>query len=67
MTQYTLTAAQIVAYGCRLKQEDRSTGTVEKYLRDVRGFFAWLDGTPVTQEKVGSVKDFSQIGLQALE
>ena len=52
MTQYILTAAHIAAYGHFLRQEDRSTGTVEKYLRDVRGFFAWLDGAPVTQEKV---------------
>ena len=52
MTQYMLTAAHIAAYGRFLRQEDRSTGTVEKYLRDVRGFFAWLDGAPVTQEEV---------------
>lgn len=52
MLQHTLIAAHIAAYGQHLRREDRSTGTVDKYLRDVRGFLRWLDGAPVTREDV---------------
>lgn len=30
-----------------LRREERSMGTIEKYLRDVRQFAAWLNGKPV--------------------
>ena len=57
MTKYMLTAAHVTDYGYHLQHEDHSAGTVEKYLRDVRRFFIWLDGTPVTQEKVIQWRD----------
>ena len=40
------TIEQITAFERYLNCEERSRGTVEKYLRDVRQFTAWLDGGP---------------------
>lgn len=37
-------------YEVHLRAEERSDGTVEKYLRDVRAFARFLDGRPVTKE-----------------
>lgn len=38
MDEYILTAERIAAYGRQLEAEERSPGTVEKYLRDARAF-----------------------------
>ena len=32
-----------------LVEEERSIGTIEKYIRDVRAFDEWLDGREVTK------------------
>ena len=53
-----LTAEQIAAYCCYLHDEERSPGTVEKYLRDVRAFAVWLDGRAVTKEAVTGWKGY---------
>lgn len=45
-----ITREQITAFTRHLQSEERAPGTVEKYLRDVRTFAAWLDGRPVTKE-----------------
>ena len=50
MSQYRLTAEQIAAYGRHLLTEERSSGTIDKYLRDTRAFAGWLDGRAVTKE-----------------
>ncbi len=42
-----ITAGQLQAFRERLRQAERSPGTVENYLRTVRAFDAWLGGTPV--------------------
>ena len=39
----TITANQIQKFSAHLESEGRSTGTIEKYQRDVRAFAAWLD------------------------
>lgn len=57
MEKHILTAEQITAYGCWLRQEERASGTMEKYLRDIRNFFAWLDGRAVTKEIVTEWKE----------
>lgn len=57
MEKHILTAEQITAYGCWLCQEERASGTMEKYLRDIRNFFAWLDGRSVTKEIVTEWKE----------
>ena len=56
MDVYSLTPAQIGAFQQYL-QEERSPGTVGKYLRDVEAFFRWLDGRPVTREAAAAWKE----------
>lgn len=50
MKERILTGVQIEAYGQYLRSEERSPGTIGKYLRDVTAFMEWLDGRPVTKE-----------------
>jgi len=52
MEKHILTKGQIADYGLWLCQEERAPSTTEKYLRDARGFFYWLDGRAVTKEIV---------------
>ena len=40
-----------------LLKAERSPGTVEKYLRDVRAFSTWLAGRPVTHERAAEWKE----------
>ena len=49
MEDFKLTVERIAAYGRYLKQEERASATLEKYLRDVRAFALWLDGEAVTR------------------
>ena len=44
-------------YREHLLQEERAPGTVEKYLRDLRSFAAWLDGRAVNKELVVGWKE----------
>ena len=41
---------QLPAFAALLRGDERSEGTIEKYLRDVRKFFCWL--ADKTLEKV---------------
>ena len=42
----TIQSAQIAAFKEHLRAEERVSGTIDKYLRDMRGFAAWLGETP---------------------
>lgn len=57
MTEYKLTAEQFAAYARHLRAEERAPGTIEKYLRDVRAFAAWMDGGAITKEAVAGWKE----------
>lgn len=57
MNKHSLTAERIAAFERYLRGEERAPGTVEKYLRDVRAFAAWLDGRPVTKESAAGWKE----------
>jgi len=57
MTERTLLPDQIAAYAQYLCAEERAPGTIEKYLRDIRGFAMWLDGQPVTKEAMTKWKE----------
>lgn len=57
MEDFKLTAERIAAYGRYLKQEERASATLEKYLRDVRAFALWMDGEAVTREAVTGWKE----------
>ena len=43
-------AGQLAAFRRWLLEEEREPATIEKYLREVRAFAAWLEGAPVTKE-----------------
>jgi len=57
MDEYVLGQAEIQSYDSWLRREERSQGTVEKYLHDVQAFAVWLAGRPVTREAVAEWKD----------
>lgn len=38
MPERTIDPAQLASYTAHLRREERSPGTIEKYLRDIRAF-----------------------------
>lgn len=50
MTTRELTDARIAAYAQYLRAEEHAPATVEKYIRDIRSFAAWVNGSTVTKE-----------------
>lgn len=60
MSEYKLTGRQITAYGRHLHNEERSCGTIEKYLCDTRSFLRWLDGRAVTKQSAADWKSHLQ-------
>ena len=56
MRESVLTAEKIEAYGRYLCAEERGSDTIEKYLRDVRAFAAFLAGRAVTRETAAAWK-----------
>ncbi len=58
MKNYILTNRQIVSFRRHLKREEREQSTIEKYIRDVRLFEAWLSGRRVTAEIVTDWKNY---------
>lgn len=49
--------ATILQYEEYLKQEEKSRATLEKYLRDIRCFFAFLQGREISKKETISYKD----------
>ena len=47
-----LSTKQIKEFANYLFREEKSTATQEKYLRDVRAFWVYLDGNQITKELV---------------
>lgn len=56
MKSIYLTQGQLTAYGAYLRREERSPGTVEKYLRDLGAFARWLGGRPMGREAAADWK-----------
>ena len=54
---YRLSADQITAFGDCLRTEEREQSTIEKYLRNIRTFAAWLGDEPVTKSAVIAWKE----------
>ncbi len=52
-----LTEEQIAAFAVYLKSEEKSENTIEKYIRDVRAFAAYVSETNITKESVISYKN----------
>ena len=46
----------ISAYENHLRLEEKSTATIEKYLRDIRAFACWLDRREITKERTAEWK-----------
>ena len=49
---------EIEAFGNHLRLEERSTGTIEKYLRDIRAFAKWLGERPLDKAIVVAWKEY---------
>lgn len=60
MNEQSLTADYITNFKTFLHSEERSKGTIEKYIRDVRAFAVWLDGRQVTKETAYGWKEHLQ-------
>ena len=60
MEQHCLTYEQITAFAESLYQAERSSATMEKYLRSIRTFFLYLDGRAVAKNIVVAWKDHLQ-------
>jgi len=52
-----ITPKHMCAFQSYLLQEERSPGTIEKYMRDIRRLAAFLDGNPVTKERMTAWKE----------
>lgn len=52
-----LTENQIAAFAVYLKSEEKSENTIEKYIRDVRAFAAYVGESDITKETVISYKN----------
>ena len=52
MKDHHVPQEHLSAFARRLAEEERSAGTVEKYLRDAGAFLEWLAGGPVSREAV---------------
>ena len=50
MSELTISSERLTAFAAHLRAEERSPGTIENYLRHIRAFAVWLDGSPVTKE-----------------
>lgn len=52
-----ITQSQLQAYRYMLYQEEKSIGTIEKYLHDIRSLITFSNGVPITQEMVVNWKE----------
>ena len=52
-----LTDKQITAFTIYLKSEEKSENTIEKYIRDVRAFLVYMNGSEITKETVIAYKN----------
>ena len=56
MKKRQITKKKLSAFQMELRSEERSAGTVEKYLRDIRALAAWLNGRNVEKESISHWK-----------
>ena len=57
MCERVIREGQVQAFAQYLQREERSAGTIDKYLRDVRQFAVWMGGKAVTKERVSGWKN----------
>lgn len=53
----SITKEALQNFSLRLRHDGRSPGTIEKYLRDIRAFAAWLDGRTLNRENADGWRD----------
>lgn len=58
METYLIVREMVEQFRCRLQEEEREPGTIEKYCRDVRAFARWLDGRAASKELTISWKEY---------
>ncbi len=58
MKQYRISQEHIGQFAAYLCREERSKGTIEKYLHDVRVFYGWHGEQTVTKETVSQWKEY---------
>ena len=57
MNRRIITQSELAGFSEMLRQEERSGGTSEKYMRDVRALALWLDGREVSASAVSAWKE----------
>lgn len=57
MKERVLTYDKISSFAIYLKNEEKSKNTIEKYIRDVKLFFAYVKSVEITKEKVIAYKN----------
>ena len=57
MDMRIITSAALGAFARYLQSRERSAGTIEKYMRDIRAFAAFLGGAEVTRERAAAWRD----------
>ncbi|MBQ7865898.1 MAG: tyrosine-type recombinase/integrase [Clostridia bacterium] len=62
MKDVHITAAMLARFAQALQEAEKSGATVEKYLRDVRKFAAWLEGRAVSKRLIVEYKE--QLGRE---
>ena len=62
---WTISEAILMSYVSHLRGEERSAGTISKYMRDTRDFAAWLENRALNREEVAGWKNaLQEKGLQ---
>ena len=57
MAEKNISMTDLAEFAVYLQDEERSEGTVEKYLRDVRHFIEWAGGRQINKQAVGEWKE----------
>ena len=57
MEHQVITREVLGAFARTLRERERSLGTIEKYMRDIRAFTAWLEGAEVSRERAAAWRD----------
>ncbi|MBQ3199042.1 MAG: tyrosine-type recombinase/integrase [Firmicutes bacterium] len=57
MAEKNISLTDLAEFAVYLQDEERSEGTVEKYLRDVRHFIEWAGGRQINKQAVGEWKE----------
>ena len=57
MKERVLNSRQLELFTRKLREDERSTGTIENYLRHIRAFAAWAEGRIITKELAAEWKE----------